>query len=171
MQASRRAVAAPQPSAIDDELAQFVDEHYPRLIRLAVLLCQRGSDAEDAVQAALERAWRSRRSLADSSRLRPWLDRIVVREAARLVRSRRNVVELHLVTEAHRGQGPDETAAVRIALARLSVPQRTAVVLHLHAGYSINDTAVILGVPEGTVRSRVRIARQYLREQLVARGE
>src|SRR5688572_14045785 len=72
-------------SRVRDEAAfdRFVREHYPRLIRLAGLICRRTSDAEDAVQAGLERAWRKREALRDPARLRPWLDRIVVREALR----------------------------------------------------------------------------------------
>ena len=65
------------------ELHDFVFEHHSRLIRLAALVTRSIDEAEDAVQAALERAWRHRSSLTDPSRLRPWLDRIVVREAIR----------------------------------------------------------------------------------------
>src|SRR6186997_2604333 len=65
------------------ELHDFVFEHHGRLIRLAALVTRSVDDAEDAVQAAFERAWRHRATLTDPSRLRPWLDRIVVREAIR----------------------------------------------------------------------------------------
>ena len=65
------------------ELRDFVSEHHSRLIRLAILVTRSVDEAEDAVQAAFERAWRHRSSLTDPSRLRPWLDRIVVREAIR----------------------------------------------------------------------------------------
>ncbi len=66
----------------------FVAVHRDRLLRLAGLVCGDVASAEDIVQMALERAWRSRRTLGSDERLRPWLDRIVVREAARERRSR-----------------------------------------------------------------------------------
>src|SRR6187402_947421 len=64
-------------------LEAFFLAHYGRLIRLAGLVCGDASSAEDIVQTALERAWRSRQSIWQDAALGPWLDRIVVREAAR----------------------------------------------------------------------------------------
>jgi len=74
----------------DTALAEFVALHYDRLVRLARLVCRDGVDACDAVQVGLEQAWRRRSSLRDDARLRPWLDRIVVREAIRIGRSRQS---------------------------------------------------------------------------------
>src|SRR5690349_15973058 len=71
---------------IDPILEAFVAEHYPRLVRLTFLICGNGADAADAVQRGLELAWRQRAALRDESRLRPWLDRAVVREAIRIAR-------------------------------------------------------------------------------------
>jgi RNA polymerase sigma-70 factor (ECF subfamily) len=48
----------------------------------------------------------------------------------------------------------------------LSAPQRAAIVLHLHMGYSVDETAMLLGVPRETVRSRLRLARARLRDAL-----
>jgi len=165
----------------DDRMAldAFFTAHHGRLLRLAGLVCGDLASAEDIVQTALERAWRSRRSINDDARLRPWLDRIVVREAARERRSRLlwfgrlmrppNVTEI----EAPQRDHVDETAgrfperfALRHALASLSVAQRAVVVLHLHAGYTLDETAEVLGIPRETVRSRLRVAREQLRHAL-----
>jgi hypothetical protein len=69
----------------------FVALHRERLLRLAGLVCGDVASTEDIVQMALERAWRSRRAISADERLRPWLDRIVVREQPRghCVRGRR----------------------------------------------------------------------------------
>src|SRR5262245_48338645 len=64
--------------------------HYVRLVSLAALVCGDVTPAEDIVQTALERAWRSRGALRDADRFRSWLDQIVVREAARERRFRIN---------------------------------------------------------------------------------
>ena len=74
---------APLLAAPDATLEAFVETHYPRLVRLAGLVCDDASLAQDAVQAGLERAWRKRSTLAEPDRLSAWLDRIVVREAIR----------------------------------------------------------------------------------------
>jgi RNA polymerase sigma-70 factor (ECF subfamily) len=160
-------------------LDAFFALHHGRLVRLAGLVCGDVSSAEDIVQTALERAWRSRHTLVDDARLRPWLDRIVVREAARERRSRLSwlgrLIGPPTVTEI---EGPHrelvdasaarfpERLALRQALDRLSVAQRAVVVLHLHAGYTLDETAEMLGIPRETVRSRLRIARDRLRHAL-----
>jgi RNA polymerase sigma-70 factor (ECF subfamily) len=160
-------------------LEAFVGVHHERLIRLAGLVCGDVASAEDIVQTALERAWRSRRALQDDDRLRPWLDRIVVREAARERRFRltwiARIVRAPAVTEID-GPGREladpsasripERLSLRLALEGLSVAQRAVIVLNLHAGYSIDETAELLGIPRDTVRSRLRSARELLRRAL-----
>lgn len=69
--------------AREDDFAGFVEEHYQRLVRLAALICNNAADAQDAVQNGLERAWRQRGQLRGQGSTRPWLDRIIVREAIR----------------------------------------------------------------------------------------
>lgn len=164
------------------DLGLFVGEHYPRLVRLAGLICNLAADREDAVQAGLEQAWRRRDSLRSPERLRSWLDRIVVREAIRLTSRRRRVavrfIEPLRVDDRsgewpelrdRRSSEPHEIAALRAAFDDLPPPQRAAVVLHLYAGYSVNETAEIVGARVETVRSRLRLARERLREHLEVR--
>ena len=74
----------------DATIAAFVADHYDRLLGLARLVCRDASDAADAVQVGLEQAWRRRSTLRDDQLLRPWLDRIVVREAVRISKRRRS---------------------------------------------------------------------------------
>jgi RNA polymerase sigma-70 factor (ECF subfamily) len=162
------------------ELADLVAAQYGRLIRLAGLICDRTSDGEDAVQAALEQAWRRRATLRDADRLSSWLDRIVVREAIRLNRRRRGFLS-RFFPPAHVRElstGPDERepaahslepvsrAAIRIAYDALPAAQRAVVALHLYAGYSVAETAGLLHIPLETARSRLRLARARLREGL-----
>lgn len=159
------------------DLTEFVRDHNDRLIRLAGLVCRNVSDAEDAVQAAFERAWRSQSALRDQDRLKPWLDRIVVREAIRITRSRERLLgrllgrdQDDVVVETVDPRAPDAplSAELRAAFARLSSEQRAVVALHLYAGYSVAETAEIVGAPVETARSRLRLARQRLRMELEA---
>jgi RNA polymerase sigma-70 factor (ECF subfamily) len=61
---------------------------------------------------------------------------------------------------------PAEAAMLREALGRLSPDHRAVVALHLHAGYSVDETARLLQVPFDTVRSRLRAAREQLRGEM-----
>jgi RNA polymerase sigma-70 factor, ECF subfamily len=156
-------------------LEAFVVEHYDRLLRLARLVCQDAIEASDAVQAGLEQAWRHRGDLRDDDRRGAWLDRIVVREAIRVRRRHRTwwqrIVGLDAegaVFQIPHDPSPDLTIRLAIngAFDRLSAEQRAAVSLHLYAGYSVAETAVIVGAPVETVRSRLRLARERMRDAL-----
>jgi RNA polymerase sigma-70 factor, ECF subfamily len=167
-------------TTIERDIAEFVAAHYSRLIRLAGLICRDAIDSEDAVQAGLERAWRRRESLHDPGSLAAWLDRIVVREAIRLGRDKRSLrqrlermlgdhddIEIRVVrTEADPGSAVTSRAALRHAFETLPAAQRAVVALHLYLGYSLAETADMVGAPLETVRSRLRLARQQLRFQL-----
>lgn len=157
---------------VDASLERLVVEHYDRLLRLARLVCRDGADAADAVQAGLEQAWRHRSGLRSQAAARTWLDRIVVREAVRVARARRTWWARLLRHDEHAtwiepiDEGATvgvERAALRAALTALSPEQRAVVALHLHLGYSVAETALLVGAPEETVRSRLRLARQRLR--------
>jgi len=166
--------------AIERDIAEFVAAHYPRLIRLAGLICRDAIDSEDAVQAGLERAWRRRDALRDPDRLAAWLDRIVVREAIRLGRDKRALsqrigrllgehddIELQVTRiEPEVGAAVTSRAALRHAFESLPAAQRAVVGLHLYLGYSIAETADMVGAPLETVRSRLRLAREQMRFQL-----
>lgn len=140
---ARRDAIAATGSALDAAgLDAFVREHHGRLVSLARLICLNSSEAGDAVQAALEQAWRQRHSLRDAQALRPWLDRIVVREAIRQDRRRRSPVarflggprEIPVGAIDHRAAAPHASLALRLAFEGLPANQRAAVALHLHYG-------------------------------------
>ena len=151
-------------------LEQLVAEHYERLLRVAVLICADRADAEDAIQVALERAWRHGQTLREADRLPAWLHRIVVREAIRLEHRRRGLLGRWLASPREIAVGSSSDAEhdldLRAALRELPVEQRVALVLHYYAGYSVDETAQLSGVPLETARSRLRLARGRLRAAL-----
>lgn len=159
----------------DAAIAAFVAEHYDRLLRLARLVCRDANDAADALQVGLEQAWRHRSTLRDDALLRPWLDRIVVREAIRISKRRRSWLSRLIAPtpevawieppDGH-GSQPSTVLALRAAYQQLAPEQRAVVALHLHLGYTVAETATIVGAPDETVRSRLRLARQRLRREL-----
>ena len=174
MASDARRDAAANALVAPGNLDAFVRDHRPRLVRLARLVCRDSADADDAVQAALERAWRSRATLRDASLLSAWLDRIVVREAIRQGRVRRwpaaslfrGPREVPVDVPGPVASAPHRSAALRVAYEALSPDQRAVVALHLHYGYTIEQTAQIVDAPAETVRSRLRTARDRLRYAL-----
>jgi RNA polymerase sigma-70 factor (ECF subfamily) len=163
-----------QAGDLEGHLADFFGLHYDRLIRLAALVCHATTTVEDAVQAAMEQAWRRRHTLRDPTLLRPWLDQIVVREAIRLNR-RPWWSRFTQGNDAHgrASQVPDRRSgvdpnwiALSVAFRSLPAEQRAVVALHLYEGYPVNETADMMGASIETTRSRLRLARQRLRREL-----
>ena len=172
--ARRNAITATSSALDAAGLDAFVREHHGRLVGLARLVCLDSNEAGDAVQAALEQAWRHRHGLRDGHALRAWLDRIVVREAIRQDRRRRSPLarffggprEIPVGTVDHRASAPHASFALRLAFEGLPANQRAAVALHLHYGYSLAETARLVDAPIETVRSRIRAGRDLLRNAL-----
>jgi RNA polymerase sigma factor (sigma-70 family) len=159
----------------DAAIGAFVTEHYDRLLRLARLICRDSSDAADAVQIGLEHAWRRRSALRDADRVGPWLDRIIAREAVRVSKRHRSLLNRLFAPRAdvkwvelvdRRASEPSTFIALQAAFSELSPEQRAVVALHIHRGYSIGETAALVGAPVETVRSRLRLAKQRLRREL-----
>jgi RNA polymerase sigma factor (sigma-70 family) len=160
-------------------LEAILAREYPRLIRLAGVICRDPADAQDAVQAAIERALRHQGELRDPSKAMPWLNQIVVREAIRMDQRRRTWLgrltarprEIELASpDADPGRASAATSrALRAAFDELPVEQRVVVALHHYAGYSLAEVAEIAGVPLETARSRLRLARAKLRQALQER--
>ncbi len=149
--------------------AELFGRHHRQLHRLARLTTRSREDAEDALQDAMLSAHRGAGSFRYDAAVGSWLHRIVVN--ACLDRLRR--------AKAHRTAPledvypvPDRTAQVETAigvqhaLMRLPLEQRAAVVAVDMQGYSIADTARMLGVAEGTVKSRCARARARLSQLL-----
>lgn len=167
--------SAPEATVHEAELVAFVRQHHARLIRLAALVCRHPLDAEDAVQAGFEQAWRRRSTLREQALLKPWLDRIVVREAIRVERRNmplpfRSPLREIEVEPIDKSAQPATVAAARADLEKafvaLPTGQRAVVALHLYSGYTIAETAKIVGIPVETARSRLRVARDRLRFHL-----
>lgn len=146
----------------------------PRLYRTARRIVRDADGAEDAVQQTLVEMWRELPSLRDPDRFEAWTYRIVVRfclEESRRAR-RTGVREIHIQeTEPARADAiadSDLRDQLDRALRELSREHRAVVVLHHYSGLSLGEIAEILGVPYGTVGSRLHHATRALRASIAA---
>jgi len=139
-----------------DELTAYVAARRPRLVRTAVLLGCPVADAEDLVQTTLARVFRAWRRVARADDPDAYVNRILL-NCLYDARRRRWNAEIPSATipsaEAH---SPDlaQGLVVRRALEVLSREHREVLVLRFFADLSEASTALALGVPPGTVKSR-----------------
>ena len=135
---------------------EYVAARRPTLVRTAVLLGCPESDAEDVVQTALLRCYRSWRRVVRARQPEAYVYRVLV-NALHDARARRWNGELpteripdHPAADTDLNTG----LAVRRALAAMSTEHREVLVLRYYADLSERETADVLGIPPGTAKSR-----------------
>ncbi len=172
------AYAALPPEAAFD--AVFAREK-TRLYHLALSVLHDRAEAEDAVQETMWRAWKAWSSVRDESKRSAWLTKICLhhcfRRKRRLDRSAPWDTTDPVAADAGRLPGQPVGAAASAGRAvhdpdldrayrKLPPKQRAAIVLHYHHGYSIEQTAAVMGCRAGTVRTHVQRALATLRKEL-----
>jgi len=140
----------------------------PDLLRFAHWLARDRAIAEDIVQEALLRAWRSREALQDLGAARPWLLTIVRREHARLYeRKRLELVSLDDVLETQAApryaEADGDLFTLRHAIMRLPLEYREPLLLQVFGGFSTEEIARELALSTTAVLTRLFRARNKLR--------
>ena len=161
-----RAHAAGDPGAFEE----IVRRHRDRLWAVALRTMREPEEAADALQDALISAYRAAGSFRGESAVTTWLHRIVVNACLDRIRRRQVRPTVPLPEEGpgepadsrDRMAERDTSMVIEDALGRLPVEQRAAITLVDIEGYSVADTAALLGVAEGTVKSRCARGRARL---------
>ncbi|MGZ5349844.1 MAG: RNA polymerase sigma factor [Actinomycetota bacterium] len=161
-----------------DAFGALVARHQRAAFRVAWLIARDPGEAEDAVQEAFVKAWRAMPRFRADAPFRPWILRIVSNEARNRARSARRRDALVLREAAAAGAGDaapspeaaalsrDEAEALTRALDRLPERDRMVIAYRWLFDLSEAETAEILGVRLGTVKSRLSRALRRLREEL-----
>jgi RNA polymerase sigma-70 factor (ECF subfamily) len=141
------------------------------MYRYAAWLSRDRTVAEDVVQEALLRAWKSLDSLRDDAAAKHWLLTIVRRENARYFERRRldtvDVDDLTPSQEALLADQPDhELDDMRDAIYRLDDDYREPLVLQVLMGYSTNEIGELMGLRQGAVLTRLHRARLKLKDEM-----
>jgi RNA polymerase sigma-70 factor, ECF subfamily len=148
-------------------ITRLLESLRPDLVRFAQWLARDRAIAEDIVQEALLRAWRSRDALKDAGAARAWLLTIVRREHARLYeRKRLELVSIDDVIETHADPAlaqDDELLALRHAIMRLPIEYREPLVMQVVGGFSTEEIARELALSPTAVLTRLFRARNKLR--------
>jgi RNA polymerase sigma-70 factor (ECF subfamily) len=151
----------------------LVDAHSQRLYRLAVSLVGNATDAEDVLQETFAGAFRGLAGFQGRSSVKTWLTRILVTQAAKWRRDRQRR-SMPSSDEIEMSQADSAAASIgakidlQAALQLLSQEHREVLVLREFEGMSYDEIAEAIGLPRGTVESRLHRARAELKEKLKA---
>jgi RNA polymerase sigma-70 factor (ECF subfamily) len=162
-------VALERRKRFDELVAVFHNDMY----RYAAWLSRDKQVAEDVVQEALLRAWKSLDALREEASAKHWLLTIVRRENARhFERKRLETVDIDNLTAAQSAllaTGPDDGLDdMRQAIYELDDDYREPLVLQVLMGFSTNEIAAQMGLKQGAVLTRLHRARAKLKERMAA---
>ena len=152
---------------------ELVGVFHNDMYRYAAWLSRDRQVAEDVVQEALLRAWKSLDALREDASAKHWLLTIVRRENARYFeRKRLETVDIDNLTASQSAllaTAPDEGLDdMRQAIYELDDDYREPLVLQVLMGYSTNEIAAEMGLKQGAVLTRLHRARTKLRERMAA---
>jgi RNA polymerase sigma-70 factor, ECF subfamily len=162
---------------VDDELEREFEtrlvESSTLAFRVAYSVLRHREDAEDVAQDAFAEAYRNFRQLRDRDRFRAWLARMTWRLAIDRCRATNRRQRLECTAMDSDSPTAAETVETREREERLwkaidALPEKLRIVVVLASieGHEVKEVASLLGLPQGTVKSRLFLARQRLKEHL-----
>jgi len=163
-QDERALVRGAQRGSASDLEALF-RAHWRGAYRAAYLVCGDGAASEDIAQEAFLAAVRALDRFDRRRPFGPWLHRIVVNRAIDFTRARRLRAEVELVEGSASAEDPDPDSGAFSRLAELSPEHRAVIVLRYLLEYTPGEIAELLGLPRGTVNSRLRRGLDALKER------
>ena len=139
----------------------------PTLYRVAKAMLGSEHDCADAAQQAILRAWERLETLKKPKYFKTWLTRILINECNAMLRLRQRLAPYEAAAaEAIPTPVMEDYSDLYAALLSLDTKYRLPVVLYYLEGFKTREIAGMLSVPEGTVKTRLRIAREQLRKNL-----
>lgn len=147
--------------------SQAVIDAEPTLYRVAKSMLRSEHDCADAAQQAILHAWEQLDTLRKPQYFKTWLTRILINECTAILRLRQRLAPYEPEQAAAvPAPTPEDHSDLYAALSALDEIYRLPVVLHYLEGFKTREIAGMLGIPEGTVKTRLKTARGMLRENL-----
>ncbi len=148
-----------------EEFADLVLTHQRSMYRFALGILRNEQDAEDALGAAIIKAYEHLASLRDKDKFKSWIMSIIANESKNMLskNSRMQLVDDMTIFEKAVEENQND---IWCSVMELGEQHRQIVILYYYDGFSTREIARILKVAEGTVKSRLSRARQNLKEIL-----
>ncbi len=159
----------PRAAGLEASFDALLNAERRRLYGIAYSILRDHAEAEDALQDAMLKAWRSWSSLRDEGARQTWLVRICVNH--RINRRKWLRVRPGAAARADAAATPDPRFEGRLvdldrSYRRLSPKQRAAIFLHYHHGYSIDECADLMSCGAGSVRTHLARALASMRKEM-----
>jgi len=147
-----------------EEFASRIVAMQDALYRVSTTILPQLCDREDAVQETIVKAWLKQSKLRDDHAMRAWVVRILINECYALHRRRKREEVSNTLLE--RETAPDAQPDLYQVFTSLDEKYRLPMVLYYVEGYSVKETARMLSLPQGTLKSRLHRGRILLKGTL-----
>jgi len=147
-----------------EEFGSRIIQMQDTLYRVSTTILPRLCDREDAVQEAIAKAWQKQHRLRDQSALHAWVIRILINECYNLLRRGKRETLSEALPE--RETAFDANPDLYSLFTSLDEKYRLPLVLYYVEGYSVEETAKMLKMPQGTIKSRLHRGRLILKDTL-----
>lgn len=152
------------------ELDSTIDDHWPRVFRIALSVVRDSASAEDAAQETFVKLVAARRRGTPIEDLGAWLATVVLNESRRMLRSKERRERREVAARPRTEGAMDPTAAVREYAESLPEKLRLPLVLHFGLGLTHAEIGAALGDPKPTVTSRIQAGIEQIRKDLIGAG-
>ena len=147
-----------------ERFTQAAQKYMDMIFRVAFSYLKSREDADDATQNVLLALYKTDKTFENPEHMKAWLIRVTVNECKKVLRSpwRKRGEPLEDYENTLRFQEPRDRELYSAVMA-LDVKYRAVIVLYYYEGYSIRETAGLLGIPPATVGTRLARAREQLK--------
>ena len=136
------------------------------LYHISKSILKNDSDCGDAVQETILKAYEKLPTLKKEKYFRTWITRILINECKGILRKRKNVIPYEEYMDNMRLTEEDSYSHLYMAIMELPEDLRILVTLYYLEGFSLKEISEALEIPEGTIKSRLSRAREFLKVQL-----
>jgi RNA polymerase sigma factor (sigma-70 family) len=145
--------------------------HNVIMYRVAKTILNRDEDCADAIQEAILKAFQNIRTLREPAYVKTWLCRIIINECNQIHRQRKNLISMEEWVEPSAEEVGYEQFELEQILDALPVEQSQLLKMFHIEDISVFDLALIFEVPENTIKTRLRRAREKMRDILLKKEE
>lgn len=161
-------------SSLNRSFEKLIKDEQEKLYKIAYSYVKNEQDALDIVQDAIIKGYQSFHKLDDKAYFSTWMVRILINTSIDFLRKKKDVIKLdpEWLKSGHQQEHFSIMAMdIDTVFKKLKTDQKTLLLLRFYYGYSIPEIANILGMPEGTIKSRLHRTLQLVKEKLGTGGK
>lgn len=145
----------------------FIKENKQMLYRVAFSYLRDETKSLDAVDEAVYQGYVHMHDLREAKYLKTWVTRILINECLKIIKNGKREVNMDILPEKSQdSRVAEDSFYLKIEINNLPENLKSVIILRYFEGFTISETAEILGIPDGTVSTRSRKALKVLRASL-----